>query len=271
VKPRRKIGLALGSGGARGWAHIGVIRALKRMGFEPDIVTGTSIGALIGAMIAAGRFDAFDREVSSLSPVKLAKFFTEIHLPQAGLLGGKPIIEWLEEPHLLGGMTFADLQKPFAAVATDLYREHAVVITEGAVTQAVRASISIPGVFDPVVRNGAVLVDGGLVDPVPVRAARQLGAEVVIAVDINTLLPEEKILATGEAVEAPSMIATLLQTMRMIENVGCRVMLERDAPEILIRPAAGHLNTLDFNAGKSLISAGEAAVAAVKTELEQWL
>jgi NTE family protein len=268
---RRKTALVLGSGGARGWAHIGVIRALKRIGFEPDIVTGTSIGALIGAMVAADIFDAFDREVTAMSPVKLAKFFTEIHFPQAGILSGKPILEWLKQPHLLGNRTFADLKKPFATVATDLYRERAVVLSSGNVAEAVRASISIPGVFDPVVRGDAVLVDGGLVDPVPIKAARALGAERIIAVDINTLLPEEKAPIDGEAPALPSMVTTLLQTMRMIENTGCRVMLERDAPDLLLRPAAGHLHTLEFNAGKSLISAGEAAVVAAQKTLESWL
>jgi NTE family protein len=268
---RRKTALVLGSGGARGWAHIGVIRALKRLGFEPDIVTGTSIGALIGAMLAAGVFDTFDREISEMSPMKLAKFFTEIHLPQAGLLSGKPILEWLTQPHLLGNQTFADLEKPFAAVATDLYRECDVTLTEGHVAEAVRASISIPGVFDPVLRNDTLLVDGGIVEPVPVKAARALGAERIIAVDINTLLPEEKTFDVATSPALPSMVSTLLQSMRMIENTACRMTLARDKPDLLLRPAAGHLHTLEFNAGKTLISAGEDAVAAAQTALEQWL
>lgn len=264
---RRKTALVLGSGGARGWAHIGVVRALFRRGFRPDLVVGTSIGALIGAMIAADVFEAFDQEIAALTPVKLAKFFTEMHLPQAGLLSGKPIVEWLEQSHLLGKHTFADLKIPFAAVATDLHRERSVLLQEGHVAQAVRASISIPGIFDPVVRDSAVLVDGGLTSPVPVAEARKLGADVVIAVDINTHSPDEVLLAEGQVPPMPTLFTTLLQTMRMIENETCRHTLQVDPPEILIRPAVGHLQTLEFYAGKALIATGERAVAEVEDAL----
>ena len=177
----------------------------------------------------------------------------------------------MTQPHLLGNRTFADLEKPFAAVATDLYRECDVTLTEGHVAEAVRASISIPGVFDPVLRDDTLLVDGGIVEPVPVKAARALGAERIIAVDINTLLPEEKTFDVATSPALPSMVSTLLQSMRMIENTACRMTLARDKPDLLLRPAAGHLHTLEFNAGKTLISAGEDAVAAAQTALEQWL
>lgn len=264
---RRKTALVLGSGGARGWAHIGVVRALMRLGFVPDMVVGTSIGALIGAMVAAGRFEAFDREISAMTPLKWAAFFTEVHFPQSGLLSGKPILEWLEQPHLLGRRTFSDLEIPFAAVATDLDRERSVVLREGPVVQAVRASISIPGIFDPVVRNCAVLVDGGLVSPVPVKEARALGAEVVVAVDINTQMPADCLLPEGVTPQMPTLFTTLLQTMRMVENEICRQTLVNDKPEVLIRPAAGHLQTLEFHTGKALIAAGERAVLEAEAAL----
>lgn len=270
MSQRPKTALVLGSGGARGWAHIGVVRALLRRGFVPDLIVGTSIGALIGAMLAADVFEAFEREIADLSPMKLAKFFTEMHLPQAGLLSGKPILDWLEQPHLLGRRSFASLKIPFVAVATDLYRERTVMLNEGPVAQAVRASISIPGIFDPVVRDCAVLVDGGLSSPVAVREARQLGAEVVVAVDINTLSPEDKLVPEGLTPQMPTLFATLLQTMRVIENETCRQTLKQDAPEVLIRPAAGHLQTLEFHAGKALIAAGERAVAAVEATLGKY-
>jgi NTE family protein len=238
-----------------------------RRGFVPDMVVGTSIGALIGAMIAAGRFEAFDREISAMSSIKLAAFFTEVHLPQFGLLSGKPILEWLEQSHLLGRRTFSDLETPFAAVATDLDRERSVILREGPVAQAVRASISIPGIFDPVVRNCAVLVDGGLVSPVPVKEARALGAEVVVAVDINTQMPADRLLPDGVTPQMPTLITTLLQTMRMVENEICRQTLTNDAPEVLIRPAVGHLQTLEFHTGKALITAGERAVVEAESAL----
>lgn len=267
----RKVALVLGSGGARGWAHIGVVRALKRRGFVPDLIVGTSIGALVGAMIAADVFDTFDREINELTAVKLAKFFTEMHLPQHGLLSGKPVMDWLVQPHLLGLRTFSELKIPFAAVATDLYRERVVVLNEGNVAQAVRASISIPGIFDPVVRDKAVLVDGGLAAPVPVEVARQLGADVIIAVDINTHSPDACVANGDGTPQMPSVVATLLQTMRMVENECCRASLSKAQPEVLIRPAVGHLQTLDFYAGRALIAAGERAVAEVEKDLERWL
>ena len=179
-------------------------------------------------------------------------------------------MEWLEQPHLLGKHSFASLKIPFVAVATDLYRERTVMLNEGPVAQAVRASISIPGIFDPVVRDCAVLVDGGLSSPVAVREARQLGAEVVVAVDINTLSPEDKLAPEGLTPQMPTLFATLLQTMRVIENETCRQTLKQDAPEVLIRPAAGHLQTLEFHAGKALIAAGERAVAAVEATLGKY-
>lgn len=268
---RRKIGLVLGSGGARGWAHLGVIRVLKQMGVKPDIIVGTSIGAMVGAMLAAERFDAFDHEVTNLSTAKITKFFTEFHLPQSGLFSGKPIIEWLTQPHLLGDLTFSELPTRLAVVATDLYEERAVIITRGKVANAVRASISIPGVFDPVIRDGKILVDGGLADPVPIRVARQLGADVIIAVDINTSSPEKHTEAWCEKGKSPSMVNTLLQTIRMLENTTCRLALERDPPEVLIRPAVGHIHALEFNTGKSLISIGEDAMMAAQKELESYL
>lgn len=272
MKSKWKVALALGSGGARGWAHIGVIRALQRRGIEPDIITGTSIGAMAGAMLAAGVFETFVQELSQLSTLQLTRFFTEFHFPQSGLLGGKPIVEWLSRPHLLGDRTFDDLEKPFAAVATDLHRGCAVTLNSGSVVQAVRASISIPGIFDPVRLGNTVLVDGGIVEPIPIQAARALGANVVIAVDINTGQPEDCIPdALEEPNKIPNVVTTLLQTMRVIENTSCNVVLERDTPEVLILPEVGHFNPLDFWTGKQLIAAGEAAVDAVQKELEHWL
>lgn len=261
---RPKIGLALGGGGARGWAHLGVIRALRTLGVEPDVVAGTSIGALVGAVYAAGVFEAFVAEAEGLNFLRLARLFAEMRLPQHGLLSGRPVMAWLEQGQLLGQRTFDDLRLPFAAVATDLYREEAVTLDRGSVAQAVRASISIPGIFDPVIRDGRALVDGGLTDPVPVSAARALGADIVIAVDVNGRVPAPSF--PGGA-RPPSLLATLLQTARMVENGVSRLTLERSPADILIRPATGHIPTLDFQGARAAMAEGERATLALRPRL----
>lgn len=261
---RPKIGLALGSGGARGWAHVGVLRALREMGIVPDVVAGASIGALVGAVWAAGRFEAFEREIGALNLLALSRFFVEPRFWVQGIYSGKTVMRWLERPDLLGDRTFADLPIPFAAVATDFYREEAVTLREGKLSEAVRASISIPGVFDPVSREGRILVDGGLTDPVPVAAARALGAEVVIAVDLNGD-------AATPPARPPNLLATLLQTERLVENALSRLTLAQRPADVLIRPKTGPIQTLDFLGGRAALAAGEEAVRAARPALEEAL
>ena len=262
----RRIGWVLGSGGARGWAHIGVVRALLAMGVVPDVVVGTSIGALVGAMVAGGVFEAFLQEVERLDFLRLARLFTEVRVPRHGLLSGQPIVAWLDREDLLAGRQIEALPIRFAAVATDLYREQAVVLQTGAASQAVRASISIPGLFDPVVREGRALVDGGLCDPVPVATARALGADFVIAVDVNSCGG-----VVAEVEEAPTLADTLLQTVRMVENEACRRGLERAPADFLISPKTGYLQTLDFQRARVGVALGEAAVAEARGALVQRL
>ncbi len=201
--PRAKIGLALGSGSARGLAHLGVIRALAQAGIVVDLTAGTSIGALIGAIHAAGKLDELEATFQSFDWKKTLSFF-DVVLPKSGLLDGARIGE-LVRAHVHAAAIEA-LPMPFAAVATDIGSGEEVVIRSGDVIEAVRASISVPGIFTPVRRNGSILVDGGLTNPVPVSVARAMGAGIVIAVDLNhgivsgknmkPLLPMEK---TGNA------------------------------------------------------------------------
>jgi len=268
MSARPRIGLALGCGGARGWALLGVVRALRRAGVAPDVVTGSSIGALVGAVYAAGVFEVFAEEVCGFSALQLASFFAELHLPRAGLFSGKPVVDWLSNERLLGRRRFEDLPMCLGVVATDLFREEAVLLRQGNIVEAVRASISLPGIFDPVLREGRVLIDGGLTDPVPVRAARQLGAEFVIAVDIDTVSAES---VPPPRTEVPSLVMTLLQTTRLVENTICSHGMRHEAPEMLIQPAVGQIQTMDFIGGRAAIAAGEQAVEAVLPELKQRL
>ncbi|MDD5391342.1 MAG: patatin-like phospholipase family protein [Gallionellaceae bacterium] len=179
---RPRIGLALGSGSARGLAHLGVIRAIADAGIELDCIAGTSMGALIGAIQAAGKLDELEATFLSFDWKKTVSFF-DVVLPKSGLLDGAKVGE-LVRAHVHADAIEA-LPISFAAVATDIVSGEEIVIRSGDVIEAVRASISVPGIFTPVKSNGRILVDGGLVNPVPVSVARALGADIVIAVDLN--------------------------------------------------------------------------------------
>jgi NTE family protein len=180
--PRPRIGLALGSGSARGLAHLGVIRAIEDAGIEVGCIAGSSMGALIGAIHAAGKLDELEAAFLGFDWKKTASFF-DVVLPKSGLLDGARVSE-LVRAHIHAD-TIEALPIPFAAVATDIVSGEEVVIRSGDVIEAVRASISVPGIFTPVRSNGRILVDGGLTNPVPVSAARAMGAGIVIAVDLN--------------------------------------------------------------------------------------
>ncbi len=177
-----KIGLALGSGSARGWAHIGVIRALQEAGISVDFVAGTSIGALVGAVFVSGGLDALEDEARRLRWSRVMSFL-DIIFPRSGLIDGKKVVDALGDH--VPDRDIEDLPAPFGAVATDLSSGHELDIRSGNVIDAIRASISIPGIFTPVCKGDQVLVDGGLVNPVPVSLAREMGAQFVIAVDIG--------------------------------------------------------------------------------------
>ncbi len=179
---RPGVGLALGSGSARGLAHLGVIRAIEEAEIEVSFIAGTSMGALIGAIYAAGKLDDLEATFMDFDWKKTISFF-DVVLPKSGLLDGAKVSE-LVRNHLHTD-AIEMLPKLFAAVATDIVSGEEVVIRSGDVIEGVRASISVPGIFTPVRSNGHILVDGGLTNPVPVSAARTMGADFVIAVDLN--------------------------------------------------------------------------------------
>jgi len=179
----RKIGLALGSGSARGWSHIGVIRGLQEADVAIDIVCGSSIGALVGGAYAAGKLDDAERLIRELAWSDVLGFM-EVPVPRSGLINSEKIADYLRER--LGDPNIEDLPIPFAAVATDLTSGQEVWIRNGSLIEAIRASISMPGMFTPCFREGRLLVDGGLINPVPVSLCRSLGANTVIAVNPNT-------------------------------------------------------------------------------------
>ncbi len=182
IESKQKVGLALGSGSARGLAHIGVIRALEEAGIKIDYVAGTSIGALIGSVYASGKLDALEKVYLGFDWKKVAYFF-DVTFPKSGLIDGKKVSDFVRE--YIHAEEIEHLLLPFRAVAADIYTGEEVILDQGDVIEAVRASISVPGIFTPVRKNGQVLVDGGLVNPVPVSTARAMGADFIIAVDLN--------------------------------------------------------------------------------------
>lgn len=182
-KGRLRVGLALGSGAARGAAHLGILRAIREHRIPVDFIAGTSIGSLVGAAYASGRIESLHEAMLNLNLKEILYYFVEISRPRGGLIDGKRVLEFIKE--FIDDTEIGALPIPFRAVATDIRDGAEVVLDSGPVMDAIRASISIPGVFSPVLRDGAVLVDGGLVNPVPVNVVRDMGAEFIVAVDLN--------------------------------------------------------------------------------------
>ncbi len=177
-----RLGLALGSGGARGWCHIGVLRALDQLGLKPEVVAGCSMGALVGAAWAAGKLDALEDWARSMTQTRMLKY-VDLRFENGGLLRGGTVRDLMAEVGL--PERIEDLDHPFLAVATDIATGHEVWIREGDLFDAVRASISIPAVFCPHLVNGKWLLDGGLINPVPSSACRALGADRIVSVNPN--------------------------------------------------------------------------------------
>ena len=241
-----KIGLALGGGGARGIAHLGVWQRLQEQGVPIHCVAGTSIGAIAGAIIAAGRVDEALAWCAASSWKKLPGLIFDRPTTKA-LLSGRRVEKKLRQ--IIAAETFADLPMPYAAVATDLNTGEAVVMQEGNLISAVRASMSIPGVFSPIERDGRVLVDGGLVNPLPVSACRALGAEVIIAVDVNPL---------GDPAAAKPFKKLHITDVFNYELT--RRELAVNKPDVLIRPDVGQVVALDFRRVGPLVEIGRRAV-----------
>ena len=251
-----KIGLALGGGGARGVAHLGVYQRLVELGVPIHCVAGTSIGAIVGAIIAAGTVDRAQAWCAAPDWKKFPKLMFETRLTAKALTTGRRVEELLAD--LIGVGRFDALKLPFAAVATDLNTGEAVVMREGDLLSAVRASMSIPGVFLPVERGGRVLVDGQLVNPVPVSVCRAMGADAVIAVDINP--PNDA--ANARPLAALSVIDILANTLSVLNCELTRRVLGECRPDVLIRPAVGGVMALDFRRAERLIEIGRQAVDA---------
>ena len=252
----RKIGLALGGGGARGLAHLGVYQRLVELGVPIHCVSGTSIGAIAGAFIGARTVDRALAWCAEPDWKKFPKLMFETRLTAKALTTGRRVEKVLAD--LIVAKRFDDLKIPFAAVATDLNTGERVVMRAGDLLSAVRASMSIPGVFLPVEREGRVLVDGQLVDPVPVAACREMGADAVIAVDINPPNAPE----SAKPLAKLNIVDILTGTLTILNCELTRRAFGEDPPDMLIRPAVGDVLALDFRRATRLIEIGRQAVDA---------
>ena len=271
---RPKIGFALGAGSARGWAHIGLLRALTEAGIKPDLIAGCSVGAFVGAAFAAGRLEqveAFALSIDRRRMLKLADFGL-----RGGLIKGERINEVFREQFVES--EFSDLPIPLAAVATDLHTGQEVWLREGKVAAAVAASIAVPGLFRPVQENGRYLVDGSVVNPIPVSLCRAMGADIVLAVDLGSDLvgryardnertggfmgrvfprynPRSDRQAEPE-VAPPSLVETLVGAINIMQLRIARSRLAGEPPDVLLTPHLGHLGLLDYHRAAIAIAEG---------------
>jgi len=251
--PPPRVALVLGGGAVRGFAHVGVIKVLEAQGITPDIVVGTSAGSVVGVLYAAG-YSGFDLQKIAL---KLDEDTVgDWAIPNKGFIKGEALQDFINKA--VRSQPLDKLRKPFAAVATDLHSGDPVVFRRGNAGQAVRASSSVPGVFQPVSINGKDYVDGGLVSPIPVKAARDMGADVVIAVDIS---------AKPRYARIEGVTDILLQTFAIMgQTLGRNELADAD---VVIRPETGGFGAGDFTRKHEAIMEGEKAAQAALPSIRQ--
>ena len=296
---RPSIGLALGGGAARGFAHIGVLRTFAAHGIVPDVVVGTSMGAVTGGCFAAGQLDVFERWARGLT-LRGVISYLDVSLSGSGLIGGSRLARRLEES--LGQMLIDDLPIRFAAIATEVKTGHEIWLTRGLLVQALRASYALPGIFAPVQIGGRWLVDGALVNPVPVAAARALGARIVIAVNVNAdqfnrggtiasygadlheapeaTTSERETQGRGHTERflkrkflggrgSPGMSSVMIDAFNVMQDRITRSRLAGDPPDVTISPRLGSVGWFDFHRASDAIAMGaEAAERALETTRE---
>ena len=305
-----RIGIALGSGSARGWSHIGVLRRLEEMGVVPDIVAGCSIGAFVGAAYVNGRLDEIEAWTRALDWKDILGFM-DVTLVGGGLVQGDRLLQSARE--FIDSTHFEKLKKPFATVATNMETGREVWFREGPLLEGVRASFALPGLFTPIKVNGEWLVDGGLTNPVPVSLCRAMGADIVIAVNLNgdivgkhrsrrklKHLPEPKDEANaefnfmqrlseqirsslserrddwlksilGDEQDRPGLFEVTASSINIMQDRITRSRMAGDPPEILIEPRLAHLALMEFDRAADAIAEGRAAVERMQPVISHWL
>ena len=290
VSKRPTIALALGGGAARGFAHIGVIRTLVAKGFKPDIIAGTSIGAVVGGCYAAGKLDEIEQWARSLTRRRLFGYL-DVSLGGLGLISGSRLFESLTEA--VGDVKIEDLPLRFAAIATEIGTGHEIWLTRGRLSEALRASYALPGIFPAVQVGDRWLMDGALVNPVPVSAARALGARIVIAVNVNTDLfgrgttiqdygaaesappIEEEAVSRGVlglfgaeknarrrffgTAGRPGLSNVMVEAFNVMQDRITRARLAGDPPDVMISPRIGRIGLFEFHRAEEAIEIGAEA------------
>ena len=284
---RKKVGLVLGSGSSRGWAHIGAIEALEEANIPIDFIVGCSVGSYVGALYASGSMASLKEFVLRMNGKKVFSYF-DVVIPRSGLLDGSRKVKELFSMHT-DVEHFSDLNIPLSMVATDLNRGDKVVLKSGNIMEALRATMSIPGLFAPVWAKGRWLVDGALVDPVPVGVARAMEADIVIAVDLNSGLVSRREIQKQAQMEqnsmaeepeykyellkklydyyenaevsfktkiselfhkesaTPDIIDTVMTAINIMQDRITRINLAVEPPDILVQPRLGELKMMDFD------------------------
>lgn len=294
---RPVIGLALGGGAARGFAHIGIIRTLAAHGIVPNVVVGTSIGAVVGGAYASGHLDALEEWARSLQPRNILSYL-DIRLNGSGLIGGTKLAAEIEAS--MGQTLIEELPIKYATVATEVRTGHEIWLTHGPMVDAMRASYALPGIFSPVLIGDRWLVDGALVNPVPVSAARAMGAEIVIAANLSsdvfthsttvyahgpsanataTAVPEAvpepeprkrgigKFFSAERTVKReffggggrPGISSVMVDAFNIMQDRITRARLAGDPPDLLISPRVGKIGWFDFHRADELIAHGTRA------------
>ena len=298
-----KIGIALGGGAARGWAHIGVLKALAAYGLAPSVIAGTSIGAVVGGCYAAGKLDELEHFVTSLTPRSVLRFL-DLDLTGAGLISGSRLRRTLDKE--LEGIDIEDLEQNFVTVATEIGSGREVWLTKGPLVCAIRASYALPGIFRPVQINGRWMMDGAFVNPIPVAVCRAMGASLVIAVNLHhgglsrtALTPMEataldtaapisappeaaekkrrfpllrslrhQVFDKGNGNQAPGISRVLLEAFNVTQDRIARARLAGDPPDVVIAPRLGTMGLFDFHKSKPAITEGYEATMRMLDEIE---
>lgn len=285
------IALALGGGAARGWAHIGVLRALEEAGIRINMIAGTSIGALVGGCYLAGKLDELEEFARSLTRRRIFGLL-DFNLRGSGLLGGMRLTARMQEH--LEGLTFADLPCPFVCVAAEIRTGHEIWLSSGSLITAMRASYALPGVFEPVVVNKRVLVDGALVNPVPVSVCRAHEEQLVVAVNLHYDLfgraavikhsadmPEDGESTDGS--KTPLVVdkgpyaresrlgitGVMVEAFNIIQDRISRARLAGDPPDLSLQPKLGHIGLTEFHRADELIKLGYDATKAQIADLNR--
>ena len=294
------IGLALGSGASRGWAHIGVIKALSELDIHPNVVCGCSIGAIVGASYVSGSLDKLEHWVRSLTKVELAKFI-ELNLSLNGFVDTEKLREFFLKCVCREDESIEDVTAKFASVATDLETGREVWFTSGRLIDAIWASISLPGLFPPLQHQGRWLVDGGLVNPVPVSVCRALGADIVISVNLNgdivgkhfiqerdgqetesenvlgilsravnkyspSIFKDEK-----EHASPPGLFDAIAGSINIAQDRITRSRLAGDPPDIMLSPKLSHIGLMEFYRAEESIQEGRECVMRMLPEIHHVL